>query len=227
MTNIQPVLAAYTPPAIKSQGWFVAADPIALRIFDVVVAAVLLVVFLPVMVIIATAVFVANPGPVFFSQQRVGRDGGRFWCYKFRTMATDAEARLDALIARDPEARAEWNSDHKLREDPRIVGIGKFLRKSSLDELPQLWNVIKGDMSLVGPRPIVEAEMARYGKYFVHYCAVRPGITGLWQVNGRNDVSYRRRVACDVIYARSCRVTDNIRILLLTVPRVLTSRGTY
>ena len=142
-------------------------------------------------------------------------------------MAIDAESRLAAVLASDPKSRAEWDRDHKLRNDPRIVGIGHFLRKSSLDELPQFWNVLKGDMSLVGPRPIVQSETSRYGRYLAHYCAVRPGITGLWQINGRNDVSYRRRVAFDVIYARKCRIGDNLKILLLTVPSVLATRGSY
>ena len=114
-----------------------------------------------------------------------------------------------------------------MRNDPRVTGVGRFLRKSSLDELPQLWSVLKGDMSLVGPRPIVEKEAARYGRYLQHYCAVRPGLTGLWQISGRNDVSYRRRVAYDVLYVRTSGVYDNLRILVLTVPSVLASRGSY
>ncbi|MCV0383606.1 MAG: sugar transferase [Erythrobacter sp.] len=224
----QPVRKAdYLAPAIQERGRLISADPFEVRALDILGAVALGIVFLPLMIFIALAVFVADPGPVFFKQKRIGRNGKVFDCYKFRTMAIDAEARLAEVLARDPKARAEWNRDHKLRDDPRIVGIGSFLRKSSLDELPQLWNVLKGDMSLVGPRPIVEPEAHKYGKYLAYYCSVRPGLTGLWQISGRNDVSYRRRVAFDVVYARKGKVADNVRILLLTVPSVLTSRGSY
>lgn len=224
----QPVRKAdYLAPAIQERGRLISADPFEVRALDILGAVALGIVFLPLMFFIALAVFVADPGPVFFKQKRIGRNGKVFDCYKFRTMAIDAEARLAEVLARDPKARAEWNRDHKLRDDPRIVGIGSFLRKSSLDELPQLWNVLRGDMSLVGPRPIVEPEAHKYGKYLAYYCSVRPGLTGLWQISGRNDVSYRRRVAFDVVYARKGKVADNVRILLLTVPSVLTSRGSY
>lgn len=224
----QPVQKAdYLAPAIQESGRLISADPLEVRVLDILGALVMGVVFLPLMIFIAVAVFVANPGPVFFKQKRIGRNGKVFDCYKFRTMAVDAEARLADVLARNPETRAEWGRDHKLRNDPRIVGIGAFLRKSSLDELPQLWNVLRGEMSLVGPRPIVEPEARRYGKYLAHYCSVRPGLTGLWQISGRNDVSYRRRVAFDVVYARKGKVADNVRILLLTVPSVLASKGSY
>jgi exopolysaccharide production protein ExoY len=142
-------------------------------------------------------------------------------------MAVDAEARLSELLKNDPVARLEWDRDHKLKNDPRITPIGNFLRKSSLDELPQLFNVLIGEMSLVGPRPIVIGEVARYGRYFQQYCSVRPGITGLWQISGRNDVTYRRRVAMDVTYARAQSYGLNMRILVGTVPSVLFARGSY
>ena len=142
-------------------------------------------------------------------------------------MVVDADARLRNLLETSAEARAEWERDHKLRDDPRVIGIGRFLRKTSLDELPQLWNVVRGDMSLVGPRPIVVGEISRYGRYFEHYCAVRPGITGLWQVGGRNDVSYRRRVAYDVTYSRARSCAMNVKIIAYTVPSVLFQRGSY
>ena len=196
-----------------------------MRVLDVIGSLCLIVVFLPLMLLIAAAVFLSSPGPVLFSQKRIGRDGKLFNCYKFRTMVVDAEARLLHLLVTDPVAKAEWDMDQKLRDDPRIIGIGRFLRKSSLDELPQLWNVLNGEMSLVGPRPIVGDERYRYGKYIAHYCSVRPGLTGLWQISGRNNVSYRRRVAYDVLYVRKSQFGDNIRILLLTVPCVLASKG--
>lgn len=228
-TDLQPVggRAAYTPPALGRKRRLVASNPFENRLLDLTVAALALIVFLPLMVIIGLAVYISNPGPIFFAQTRMGRKGKTFRCYKFRTMAVDAEARLAHVLATDSAARLEWDRDHKLRNDPRIVGIGCFLRKSSLDELPQLWNVLKGDMSVVGPRPIVQAELLKYGRYISHYYSVRPGITGLWQISGRNDVSYRRRVAYDVLYARKSRVTDNVRILFMTVPSVLASRGSY
>ena len=217
----------YRAPQLGAPQKFVIADSRQKRFVDMAGDLVLLVVFAPVMLLVALAVFIADPGPVLFRQKRIGFDGRLFDCYKFRSMATDAEARLDALLASDPVARAEWDKDHKLRNDPRVTGVGRFLRKSSLDELPQLWSVLKGDMSLVGPRPIVEKEAVRYGRYLQHYCAVRPGLTGLWQISGRNDVSYRRRVAYDVLYVRTSGVYDNLRILVLTVPSVLASRGSY
>ena len=188
-------------------------------------AAALIVFFAPLMLAVAVAVFVQDGGPVIFAHQRVGRNGRPFACLKFRSMAIDAQARLQHLLAVDAEARAEWARDHKLRNDPRITRLGDFLRRSSLDELPQLFNVLRGEMSLVGPRPIVEAEASRYGRRIVHYCSVRPGITGLWQVSGRNNTSYRRRVAIDVVYSRRKSLNLDIRILLMTIPAVLLRRG--
>ena len=217
----------YLPPKLGEPQKYVIADSFQKRMLDMAGALILLIFFAPLMLLVALCVFVADPGPILFRQKRLGFDGRLFDCYKFRTMATDAEARLESLLASDPVARAEWARDHKLRQDPRVTGVGKFLRKSSLDELPQLWSVLKGDMSLVGPRPIVENEAPRYGRYIEHYFAVRPGLTGLWQISGRNDVSYRRRVAYDVLYVRSARLGDNLRILALTVPSVLASRGSY
>ena len=179
----------------------------------------------PVMIVVAIAVFLCSPGPVMFGHKRIGRGGASFRCLKFRSMVIDAEARLATLLASDPEARLSWERDHKLKYDPRITAIGSFLRKTSLDELPQLLNVLKGDMSLVGPRPIVLAEAERYGRYFDAYLQVRPGITGLWQVSGRSNVSYRRRVALDVAYTRNKSLRLDMRILVSTIPSVLAARG--
>ncbi len=218
---------SYVAPIVGEAQKFQIAQPRQKRIVDVLGAFVLLVVLAPLMLLIALIIFIADPGPVLFRQKRIGLDGKLFNCYKFRTMATDAEARLESVLANDLLARAEWERDHKLRNDPRVTKIGRFLRTTSLDELPQLWSVLKGEMSLVGPRPIVENEAVRYGRYLSHYCAVRPGLTGLWQISGRNDVSYRRRVAYDVLYVRTARITDNLRILALTVPSVLAKRGSY
>jgi lipopolysaccharide/colanic/teichoic acid biosynthesis glycosyltransferase len=197
------------------------------RVAHVSLALMLLIVFLPVMLIVALAVALHDGGPAIFAHRRIGRNGRSFNCLKFRSMAVDAETRLEELLARDPDACAEWERDHKLRDDPRVTRLGDFLRRSSLDELPQLWNVVRGDMNLVGPRPIVEAERPKYGHRFEAYCAVRPGLTGLWQVKGRNDTSYRARVAMDTLYARRRSLTLDAYILVMTVPAVLSSRGSY
>jgi lipopolysaccharide/colanic/teichoic acid biosynthesis glycosyltransferase len=204
-----------------------AVDQFCTTAMNVVVAMLTLVFIAPVMLVVALAVYVQDGGPILFAHRRIGLDGRYFYCLKFRSMAVDAERRLADLLASDPAARAEWEKDHKLRNDPRVTKLGLFLRKTSLDELPQLFNVLKGEMSLVGPRPIVEAEVAKYGRRFRQYCAVKPGITGLWQVSGRNDTSYRTRVALDCVYARRRNVGLDAYIIACTVPAVLARRGSY
>jgi Undecaprenyl-phosphate galactose phosphotransferase WbaP len=194
---------------------------------NMVVAILALIFLAPVMLAVALAVFLQDGGPVVFAHRRIGRGGRYFYCLKFRSMAIDAEQRLAELLAQDPAARAEWEKDHKLRNDPRVTRLGAFLRKTSLDELPQLFNVLRGEMSLVGPRPIVDAEVPKYGRRFMSYCAVKPGITGLWQVSGRNDTSYRARVAMDCVYARQRNVLMDGMIIAATVPAVLLRRGSY
>jgi exopolysaccharide production protein ExoY len=179
----------------------------------------------PLMIVVALAVYLQDGGPIFFAHRRIGKDGRAFPCLKFRSMAVDAEARLAHLLATDPAARAEWTASHKLKADPRVTKLGDFLRRSSLDELPQLFNVLRGEMSLVGPRPVVHAESAHYGHWFDSYCSVRPGITGLWQVSGRSDVSYRQRVALDVLYVRRKCLAMDFGILVQTVPAVFLRRG--
>ena len=199
----------------------------AMRAFDIAAAAGILLLASPVLLAIALMVWMTDGGPAFFSQARIGRDGRRFQCLKFRSMCVDADVRLARLLASDENARREWQADHKLRVDPRITRLGQFLRKTSLDETPQLINVLRGEMSLVGPRPIVDAEIPRYGRRFNAYCAPRPGITGLWQVSGRNDVSYRRRVALDTAYSARKSLALDMRILFATVPAVILRRGSY
>ena len=191
------------------------------------IAALALLFFLPLMVIVALAVWVHDRGPILFAHRRIGRGGRYFPCLKFRSMATDAQQRLEDLLARDPAAREEWERDHKLKDDPRVTKLGAFLRKTSLDELPQLINVLRGEMDLVGPRPIVDAEIPKYGRRFKEYCTVKPGITGLWQVSGRNDISYRTRVAMDCVYARSKSPALDLWVLASTVPAVLLRKGSY
>jgi exopolysaccharide production protein ExoY len=195
------------------------------RTLDITVASWILLLLLPVMVLAAVAVALTSPGPVIFKQTRIGMNGREFDCYKFRSMWIDAEKRLASLLEEREKLRHEWNCNQKLRSDPRITPIGKILRHSSIDELPQLLNVIRGDMSLVGPRPIVRSELPKYGRYITTYFSVKPGLTGIWQVTGRNDLSYRRRVAADVWYARSKSLWLDLKILMLTVPAVITGRG--
>ena len=187
----------------------------------------LLIALLAPLLLITTLLVSCSGGPVFFAQQRIGRNNRPFPCYKFRTMVPNAAAVLEELLRTDPVARAEWEKNHKLRHDPRVTRIGQFLRRTSLDELPQILNVLRGEMSLIGPRPITQAEMVRYGKAARYYCSVRPGITGLWQVSGRNDTSYTTRVALDIVYVRHLGPSLDVRILLRTIVVLLQQRGAY
>jgi Undecaprenyl-phosphate galactose phosphotransferase WbaP len=166
-------------------------------------------------------------GPVFYGHERIGKDGKKFACYKFRTMVPDADQTLKQLLESCPDSRSEWEQDFKLKNDPRITPIGNFLRRSSLDELPQLWNVFIGEMSLVGPRPVTEEELPKYGDKLEFYLATRPGITGLWQVSGRNDVSYEVRTHLDAWYVKNWNVWYDIVILFKTVHVVIGEHGAY
>lgn len=197
----------------------------AIRVLDVFISLVALVFFAPIMAVVATLVHLQDGGRAVFVQRRIGLDGKTFDCLKFRSMVANAEEQLQQLLATDPVARHEWETEQKLRHDPRITGLGRFLRKSSLDELPQLVNVLRGDMTLVGPRPIVNNEIVRYGRSFRHYCAVKPGITGLWQISGRSEVDYSRRVALDIAFAKNKSLGLYLRILFATVPCVLLHKG--
>lgn len=196
------------------------------RALDIAFAISLGVVFSPVIVTV-TVLLALSPGPIFFGQIRLGQGGRPFKVFKFRTMVPDAPDVLSKMLEADPEVRAEWERDFKLKNDPRITPIGRFLRKTSLDELPQLWNILKGDMSLVGPRPIAPAEIERYGRFAKHYFAQRPGLTGLWQVSGRNDASYDRRVVLDAYYSKNRSLMLNLSIILKTVRVVLKGSGAY
>jgi len=170
---------------------------------------------------------ITDPGPIFFGHKRVGFDGQHFHCYKFRSMATNSAELLQKLLQSDPVAKAEWEASQKLRNDPRVTRIGRILRETSLDELPQLFNVLKGDMSLVGPRPIVDDEIPRYSHRISAYKRVRPGVTGMWQVNGRSDTSYAARVKFDSYYVRNWSVFLDVRILFKTIGVVLKRDGSY
>lgn len=197
------------------------------RFIDIIGASAILLIALPFLVLLAILLKLDSPGPLFFMQQRVGRYGRPFPCMKFRTMCKDADRALQRHLLQSSAARAEWARDHKLREDPRVTRLGGVVRKLSLDEFPQLINILRGEMSLVGPRPIVRSEVVRYGKYFEEYCKVRPGLTGLWQISGRNDVSYRRRVSIDCYYVRNKTLVFDMLILMRTVPAVLGAKGSY
>jgi Undecaprenyl-phosphate galactose phosphotransferase WbaP len=182
---------------------------------------------LPLIGAIAAAVKFSSSGAVFYSQQRIGLGHQRFMAWKFRTMVENADQLLEEHLAKNPLLREEWNETHKLRQDPRVTRIGRILRRTSLDELPQIWNVLKGEMSLVGPRPVVSAEVEKYGESFDFYSAVRPGITGLWQVSGRSNTSYSERVALDVRYVRHWSVWLDIYLLARTFRVVFRGSGAY
>lgn len=196
------------------------------RCFDISAAVTVILLGSPVLLWIAIKV-AASGRPIFYGHKRVGQNGKHFLCYKFRTMAVNADVLLKELLERDPQARAEWDRDFKLKNDPRITSIGHFLRKTSLDELPQLWNVLKGEMSLVGPRPVVDAELERYGNQVDYYLEAKPGVTGLWQVSGRNDVSYDTRVYLDAWYVKNWSLFNDIVILLKTVKVIFKKDGAY
>ncbi len=227
----QPFLVTrrHVPPAVKSGK----AKPrtslghVLIRLADILISLFALLFLLPGLLAVALLVKLQDGGPVLYGQTRIGKDMRPFKCLKFRSMRTNSAELLAELLQRDPVARAEWDADHKLRHDPRITMFGNFMRKTSLDELPQLFNVLVGDMSLVGPRPIVEAEVVKYGRSMRHYCRQLPGITGLWQVSGRNDVSYTRRVALDRLFTQRLSIKLYAAILFLTVPAVLLRRGSY
>lgn len=196
------------------------------RVLDLVGALVLAIVFSPLMLVIALLMR-KHSGSVIYKHRRVGRDGRMFECLKFRTMVPNADQVLRELLEKDPQLKAEWVRDHKLRRDPRVTRLGHFLRRTSLDELPQLWNVVRGEMSLVGPRPVIREELLRYGRNVGAYLAAKPGITGLWQVKGRNDTDYRRRVVLDTYYVCNHDVFLDIYILFKTVGVVLAGSGAY
>jgi lipopolysaccharide/colanic/teichoic acid biosynthesis glycosyltransferase len=176
---------------------------------------------------VAALVVLSSPGPVFYSHRRIRKGGAFFSMWKFRTMCVNSAELLEEYLAKHPEARAEWNRTHKLRHDPRVTPIGSFLRRYSLDELPQLWNVLMGQMSLVGPRPITAAEVEKYGDCFDCYCRVKPGLTGLWQVSGRSALTYDERVALDCEYVERWSLRRDVKILSKTFSSVVNQEGAF
>ena len=197
----------------------------AKRILDIIIAGAALIFLMPLILTVAFFIRLQDGGPAIYVQKRQGLNGQQFNCLKLRSMVLNSRERLEHILATDPEARKEWLETQKLTNDPRITALGQFIRQTSIDELPQLINVLRGDMSLVGPRPIVDNEIVKYGDSFKQYCSVRPGLTGLWQVKGRSDTTYDERVALDVEYARTWSVLLDLKILFWTIPAVVLSRG--
>ncbi len=208
-------------------GLLLATLQLVKRVIDLSIAAVVLLLGLPLMLIVAAVVRLTSDGPLFFGHTRIGMNGRMFKAWKFRTMHRNADEMLRAYLQEHPEAREEWELTQKLRDDPRVTSVGKFLRMASLDELPQLWNVLCGDMSLVGPRPIVKDEVVRYGHVFRLYTTVKPGITGMWQVSGRTDLGYDERVVLDKFYVHHWSPWLDVYILAKTVVALLNRRGAY
>jgi exopolysaccharide production protein ExoY len=197
------------------------------RVTDVTCAAMALLVLLPILLIVAVMIWWHDGGSPFYGHKRIGREGRAFRCWKFRSMVANADQVLADLLVADPDAAKEWAETQKLRRDPRVTPIGRLLRLSSVDELPQLFNVICGDMSLVGPRPIVPLEAERYGAAFGSYLVCRPGLTGLWQISGRSNASYSERIRFDVQYATTWSFWQDAKIAALTIPTLLSREGSY
>lgn len=199
------------------------------RGFDILFSLCALFIGLPIFCLIALLIRLTSPGKVIYSHSRIGRGGKAFPCYKFRTMYPDADQRLKDLLASDPKLKAEWENSFKLKQDPRVTPIGSFLRKTSLDELPQFWNVLKGDLSVVGPRPVVKEEVNKYlGLKAPKILSIRPGLTGPWQVSGRSDISsYQKRVELDEHYVDNHSFTLDLKLIAKTIPAMLFSKGAY
>lgn len=191
------------------------------RLFDIAFSLSVLILFAPVYLLIAFLILISSPGSVFYVQERVGKNRKSFGCLKFRTMVENADEMLVEMMEKYPHLRQEFEENFKLKKDPRITWIGRFLRVTSLDEFPQFWNVLKGDMSVVGPRPLVAEELPKYGRYMDRILTIRPGITGLWQVSGRNDIPYPRRVKMDLYYANFSNLGVDLWIIIKTIGVVI------
>jgi len=198
------------------------------RIFDIVFSLFVLLLCLPLLLFIAMAIRFSSSGKIVYSQERIGRGGTPFRCYKFRTMYPDADQLLQQILKKDEEKRKEWEQNHKLKNDPRITPIGAFLRRTSLDELPQFWNVLKGDLSVVGPRPVVSEEIIKHYKSKAYkILSIRPGITGMWQISGRSNTTYQQRIALDEYYVDRRTFMLDMKIVALTIPSMITKKGAY
>lgn len=198
------------------------------RIVDIAFSSLALLLSLPLLFVVAVCIRLSSYGSIVYAHERIGRGGRPFKCYKFRTMHKDAEKLLQECLQASPELRKEWEQNHKLKNDPRVTGIGKILRKLSLDEFPQFWNVIKGDMSVVGPRPMVREEVEKkLGSKAAKILSVRPGLTGIWQTSGRSNTSYVKRVQMDELYVERRTIWMDLKLIFKTVPSMLSSRGAY
>lgn len=197
------------------------------RLFDMFGASIGLVILSPLMLMIAGLIKFSDGGSVFYGHRRIGRNGSTFKCLKFRTMAANSDELLVNFLSENEPARIEWERDRKLKNDPRVTTTGMVLRNLSLDELPQLFNILIGEMSVVGPRPVVSDELEKYGAAAQYYLSTRPGLTGLWQVSGRNDVSYGRRVELDQIYVKNWSFQSDMWIIIKTIPVVCLAKGSY
>jgi len=231
-TTASPALLSISPQLLRAEQLIELQSRrarVVKRSGDILFSLTVLTLGSPVFLALALLVKITSRGPVFYVQQRVGRDYRSFGCIKFRTMRRDADRILSRLLSESPDLQEEFRNDFKLRNDPRITRLGRFLRRSSLDELPQFLNVLRGEMSVVGPRPIVRQELPRYGDRMEEVLAVRPGLTGLWQVSGRNNLSYDERVALDLRYARHRSVWMDLRIIARTIGVILDprDRGAY
>lgn len=210
--------------SIRKQRIFGSYDPVGKRVFDTIIASAMLLAVWPIIVLLAGLVALDGHSPIF-SHKRVGRNGRIFKCHKIRTMVPTAECMLNEIIATDPCAAAEWHKSMKLSDDPRITRLGKFLRATSLDELPQLWNVMRGEMSLVGPRPVTSSELENYGDCKRAYLELRPGLSGPWQVSGRNELCFSERVNLDVNYRGTLSWLMDLKIIAKTVVVVFRRTG--
>jgi exopolysaccharide production protein ExoY len=200
---------------------------LAKRSFDITAAALALLLFSPIFIMIAALVKFSDNGPVLYGHRRIGHNGRTFKCLKFRTMAVNGDEILRNYLRDNPQAAEEWRATRKLKNDPRVTVVGTVLRKLSLDELPQLLNILRGEMSVVGPRPVVDEELNLYDSFAAFYLRTRPGLTGLWQISGRNDVSYESRIAFDTQYVQNWSLLGDVAIIVRTIPAVCMARGSY
>ncbi|MFB9949558.1 sugar transferase [Rhizobium puerariae] len=200
---------------------------LAKRSFDLTAATLALILFSPIFLMIAALVKFSDNGPVFYGHRRIGHNGRSFKCLKFRTMAVNGDEVLRNYLNANPHAAEEWRATRKLKADPRVTVVGTVLRKLSLDELPQLFNILRGEMSVVGPRPVVDEELNLYDSFAAYYLRTRPGLTGLWQISGRNDVSYETRIAFDTQYVQNWSLIGDFAIIAKTIPAVCLARGSY
>lgn len=198
------------------------------RIFDILFSISSIFFFLPLGIILMLLIKFSSKGDIFYKSHRKGKDNCSIYCWKFRTMYQDAEAKLATLLKQNPNLRKEWNTYYKLKQDPRITVVGKFLRKTSLDELPQFWNVLKGDLSIVGPRPVTEKELTKYFRLKAEkILSVRPGLTGIWQTSGRNLLTFKERVLLEEHYVDKRSITLDLRIIFKTIPMLFFSKGAF